>query len=74
MPAKTWAVLIYSGFNTEGALQQRTDELVAWLATQKMKTIGNPQLARYNPRWTLPIFRRNEIMLEVEQAQRSSIP
>ena len=66
VPAKTWAVLTFTGFNTETAIQQRTDELVAWLAAQKMKTTGNPQLARYNPPWTLPMFRRNEIMLEVE--------
>lgn len=66
VPAKTWAVLSYSGFNTEAGIQQRSDELVAWLAAQKMKSIGSPQLARYNPPWTLPMFRRNEIMLEIE--------
>ncbi len=66
VPAKTWAVLSYSGFNTEAGIQQRTDELVAWLAAQKIKTKGSPQLARYNPPWTLPMFRRNEIMLETE--------
>ena len=66
VPAKTWAVLSYSGLNTEAGTQQRTDELVAWLAAQKIKTTGSPQLARYNPPWTLPMFRRNEIMLETE--------
>lgn len=64
--AKTWAVLSYSGFNTEAVIQQRSDELVAWLAAQKIKTIGSPQLARYDPPWTLPMFRRNEIMMEIE--------
>ena len=24
-----------------------------------------PQLSRYDPLWTLPMFRRNEIMVEV---------
>jgi hypothetical protein len=66
VPAKTWAVLSYSGFNTESGTQQRADELVAWLAAKKIKTTGSPQLARYNPPWTLPMFRRNEIMLEIE--------
>ena len=63
--AKTWAVLTYSGFNTEAGTQKRTDELLAWLATQKLKPIGSPQLARYNPPWTLPMFRRNEVMVEI---------
>jgi len=66
MPAKTWAVLSYSGLNTEAKVQQRTDELVEWLAGQKITSVGNPQLARYNPPWTLPMFRRNEIMLEIQ--------
>ncbi len=66
VPAKTWAVLSYTGFNTEAGIQKRTDELVAWLTEHHIKTIGSPQLARYNPPWTLPMFRRNEIMLETE--------
>ena len=65
VPAKTWAVLRYSGFNTQASIQRRTDELVAWLAAQKIQTTGSPQLARYNPPWTLPMFRRNEIMQEI---------
>jgi len=66
VPAKTWAVLRYSGFNTEAGIQQRTDELLAWLAGRNIKVIGSPLLARYNPPWTLPMVRRNEIMLEIE--------
>lgn len=65
--AKTWAVLSYSGFNTEAKIQKKTDELVAWLTAQNIKTTGSPQLARYDPPWTLPMFRRNEIMLEIQQ-------
>ena len=34
VPAKTWAVLSYSGFNTEAGIQRRTDELGAWLAAR----------------------------------------
>lgn len=67
VPTKTWAVLRYTGFNTEAKIQQKTDELVARLAAQKTQMLGSPQLARYNPPWTLPMFRRNEIMLEIEQ-------
>ncbi|MDP1531475.1 MAG: heme-binding protein [Rhodoferax sp.] len=67
VPAKTWAVLSYSGFNTEAKIQEKTDALVAWLAGQKIKSLGSPQLARYDPPWTLPMFRRNEIMLEIQQ-------
>lgn len=65
VPAKTWAVLSFSGFNTEARVQQHTDELLAWVGARKMTRMGSPQLARYDPPWTLPMFRRNEIMVEV---------
>jgi hypothetical protein len=65
VPAKTWAVLSFSGFNTEARVQQHTDELLAWVGAKKMTRLGSPQLARYDPPWTLPMFRRNEIMVEV---------
>nr|WP_314901315.1 heme-binding protein [uncultured Deefgea sp.] len=66
LPAKKWAVLKYSGFNTEAGTQKRIDELRAWMASQNLKAVGSPQLARYNPPWTLPVLRRNEVMFEVE--------
>ena len=66
IPAKTFAVLTYSGFNTENAVQEKTDQLLAWLKTQEIETIGKPQLARYNPPWTLPFWRRNEILQEIK--------
>jgi hypothetical protein len=65
IPAKTYAALTYSGFNTESKVQENTDQLLDWLKTQKIETIGKPQLARYNPPWTLPFLRRNEILQEI---------
>jgi len=29
--------------------------------------LSSVQLSRYDPPWTLPMFRRNEIMVEIEQ-------
>jgi hypothetical protein len=63
---KLFAVNSYSGLNTESRVQAKTDELSAWLTAQKLKALGSPQLSRYDPPWTLPMFRRNEIMMEVE--------
>ena len=66
IPAKTYAALTYSGFNTESKVQENTDQLLDWLKTQQIETIGKPQLARYNPPWTLPFLRRNEILQEIK--------
>jgi hypothetical protein len=55
----------YSGFNTMARVQEKTNETLAWAKQQSLTVIGAPQLSRYDPPWTLPMFRRNEIMLEV---------
>ena len=65
LPARTFAVLTYSGLNTASRLQQKTGELNAWLKAKGIEPTGTPQLARYDPPWTLPIWRRNEIQVEV---------
>ena len=66
IPAKTFAALTYSGINTESTVQERTEQLLNWLKTQKIDILGKPQLARYNPPWTLPFLRRNEILQEIK--------
>ncbi len=68
VPGATYAVLTYSGFNFLSSVQARTDELMSWVQSQKMTALKSPQLARYNPPWTLPMWRRNEIMVEVKPA------
>jgi len=67
VPGKLMAVHSYTGFNTLAKVQSKTDELMAWLQQKNFKVIGAPQLSRYDPPWTLPMFRRNEIMVEIEK-------
>ncbi|MDD2741191.1 MAG: heme-binding protein [Rhodocyclaceae bacterium] len=66
IPGKTFAALTYSGINTESTVQEKTEQLHNWLKAQKLELIGKPQLARYNPPWTLPFLRRNEILQEIK--------
>ena len=65
VPAKLFAVHSYTGFNTMAKVQSKTDELLAWVQQKNLKPLGTAQLSRYDPPWTLPMFRRNEIMIEV---------
>jgi len=65
LPSKYFVVHRYSGFNTVARVQEKTDEALAWAKQQSLKVVGTPQLSRYDPPWTLPMFRRNEIMVEV---------
>ena len=62
---KYYAVLTYSGFNTLNRVQEKTTELMEWLKEKSITPKGTPQLSRYDPPWTLPMWRRNEIMIEI---------
>ena len=63
--SKRYAVLKYSGFNFQSRVQTKTHEVLDWAAKRNLQVIGQPQLSRYDPPWTLPMLRRNEIMIEI---------
>jgi hypothetical protein len=62
---KRMLVIRFSGFATEAQIAAKTDELRQYAVAHGLRTQGEPVLAFYNPPWTLPFFRRNEIMLEL---------
>jgi hypothetical protein len=65
LPARNFATLRFSGFAGEEKMAKKTEELLTWLKTKNIQVVGTPELARYNPPWTLPFLRRNEIMVEI---------
>ena len=65
IPEKQFVVFKYSGFNTTAKIQHLTEETISWAKGKGMQIVGAPRLSRYDPPWTLPMFRRNEIMIEV---------
>jgi hypothetical protein len=65
IPARRFVAITFSGFATNEAIEKRTGELRHYAADHKLGTIGEPLLAFFNPPWTLPFFRRNEVMLEL---------
>lgn len=62
IPASRVAVLRFSGSAGEEKTAYKTNELLAWLKNKQITPISAPELARYNPPWTLPFLRRNEVM------------
>jgi len=65
IPGKHYVVLKYSGFNSVSRVQSKVQETTDWALKRNFKVVGTPQLSRYDPPWTLPMFRRNEIMIEI---------
>ena len=66
MPPRTMAVRRFSGMWTDGKMEAEESRLITALATDRIETLGELVLARYNGPMTPPFLRRNEIMVEVE--------
>ena len=64
VPAKTYGVIKFSGLTGEEKVATKTAQLKEWM--QNLNIVGAPEMARYNPPWTLPFMRRNEIMIEYQ--------
>jgi hypothetical protein len=69
IPPKRMAVIRFSGTANDNLIRSKTDELRKYTSDQKLATVGEPTLAFYNPPWTLPFLRRNEVMLELAERQ-----
>lgn len=62
---RTVAVIEFSGWATEGKIERNKKELMSTLERHKISTLGIPALNQYNPPWTPPFLRRNEIAVDV---------
>ena len=63
--AKRYAVIRFSGMAGEDSLKRYTEELNAFIGAKKLTPLSAPTYAFYNPPWTLPFLRRNEVMVEI---------
>ncbi|XP_030925106.1 heme-binding-like protein At3g10130, chloroplastic isoform X1 [Quercus lobata] len=73
VPRKIIAVVAFSGFVTDEEVKQRESKLREALkndAQFQIKEGGSVEIAQYNPPFTLPFQRRNEIALEVEKKEK----
>ena len=59
------AVVRYSWLATEKARDKNTNALLQWIESQGLEPKSEPRWAGYNPPWTLPPFRRNEVLVDI---------
>lgn len=64
---KRFAVIRFSGRAKTNSLVERTNDLQAFIENKKLQAISRPTYAFFNPPWTLPFLRRNEVMIEIER-------
>jgi len=69
VPAQTLAVLRFSGFGSDAAVARQSGELLDRVAATSWVAQGQPFAYFYDPPWTLPFLRRNEVLVAVADAQ-----
>ena len=64
-PKEKYAVIVFSGLVSDSNYKEQSVLLNTFINDSNLKKIGHLQIARYNPPWTLPFFRRNELMVKI---------
>ncbi len=59
------AVVRFTGLAGQDSLARHTDDLTHFIAANGLQAAAPPTYAFYNPPWTLPFLRRNEVMVDV---------
>lgn len=65
IPSERVAAIRFSGLAGDGSISRHRQLLLERIARQGLTIHGEPTLAFYNPPWTLPFLRRNEILAKV---------
>ena len=65
VPPRNMAVIRFSGWATASKIRRYQQQLLASIKSEKVTAVSAPILNQYNPPWTLPFLRRNEIMVEI---------
>lgn len=63
---RVYGVVKFSGVATDEVVAEKVVKLKEWLSRDGVKVVGEHLLGRYNPPWTIPMLRTNEVMIPVE--------
>ena len=67
--AKKFVVIEFSGTNSNENVTEHKNQLMNYIEENQIKINDSPKYAFYNPPWSLPVLRRNEVMIEINQQQ-----
>ena len=65
IPSQQFIVITFSGTSSNENLREHEEELTEFTKVNNISVTGTFKYAFYNPPWTLPLMRRNEVMTEM---------
>jgi len=65
-PESLAAVVEYSGSWSKANYDENLKKLQDWMTSNSLTAKGKPTWARYNSPYSLPLFRRNEVIIPIE--------
>lgn len=66
VPSEKYVVILFSGLVRESSYAEKSELLSNYIKANNFMAQGTIKIARYNPPWTLPFFRRNELMVKID--------
>ncbi|KAL5072978.1 hypothetical protein RYX36_011962 [Vicia faba] len=63
---RKYGVVKFGGVASDEVVKEKVEKLKLSLEKDGFKVVGDFLLGRYNPPWTIPMFRTNEVMIPVE--------
>lgn len=66
IPKEKYAVIVFSGLVRDSSYSEKAQLLNDFILTKNFTQLEAIKIARYNPPWTLPFFRRNELMVKIK--------
>ncbi|MFT5484208.1 MAG: hypothetical protein ACI9GW_002871 [Halieaceae bacterium] len=71
IPQRTVAVIAFSGWATRSKIDRYTEKLTRIVESHNLEQASVLMLNQYNPPWTPPFMRRNEVMLEIKRPAKN---
>lgn len=66
VPSKKVASIEFTGLWDEDTFNEKASQLESWISENDLESISLPSFAGYDPPWTLPFLRRNEVLIDVK--------
>jgi SOUL heme-binding protein len=67
VPAERVAVVRFADASDDDAVRTQTEALTQWLSAKGLRARDDAELNRYDPPWTLPFLRRNEVWITLDE-------